>query len=145
MDNSVTRMLVIGKSNNIYNIFEDDEEEDEDELIEYKDEDDNNRKEETEKDGKFKVIFDLEDISLEHVKEIIYKLNELYLEDGLCRGLFKYAEEIRIKSEEKEKERYEMINNHNYIVLVNYVNINEIKAHKYENKKCKDEILHFQT
>ena len=65
---------------------------------------------------------------LEDVEEIIFKWNESYLEDGLCRGLFKYAEKIRTKSEEKEKERSEMINNNNYIMLVNYVNVNEIKA-----------------
>ena len=34
-------------------------------------------------------------MSLEDVKEIIYKWNELHLEDGLCGGLFKYREEIK--------------------------------------------------
>ena len=34
MNDSVTRMLVSGKSNNIYYIFKDNKEEDEDELIE---------------------------------------------------------------------------------------------------------------
>ena len=84
-------------------------------------------------------------MSLEDAEEIIYKWNELYLEDSLCGELFKYGEEIRMKSEEKEKERCKMINNHNCITLVNYVNMNEIKVLKYKNKKCEDEILHFQT
>ena len=42
-----------------------------------------------------------------------------------------------MKREEKEKERSEMINNHNCIMLVNYVNVNEIKVQKYGNKNAK--------
>ena len=54
ISDSVTRMLVSGKSNNMCNIFEDNEEEDENELTKYEDKDNDNRKGEIEKDEKSK-------------------------------------------------------------------------------------------
>ena len=57
MNDSVTRMPLSSKNNNIYNIFkdyEDNEEENENELTEYEDENNNNRRGETEKIEKSK-------------------------------------------------------------------------------------------
>ena len=68
----------------------------------------------------------------------MHKWNELHPKEGLCGGLFKHVDEMRTKSEEKEKERWEMVNNHNCITLMNYVNVNEIKAQKHVNKKLRD-------
>ena len=80
----------------------------------------------------------MEDVSLDDVEEITHKWNELHPEEGLCGGLFKHVDGMRTKSEEKEKERGEMVNIHNCITLMNYANVNEIKAQKHANKKLID-------
>ena len=139
MNDSETGMPVSGTNNNVHNMLEYDEEEEHDEMKECEDEDENNRKGDEVNDGKIKERFDLEDMSLDDVEEITCKWNELHPEDGLCGGLFKHVDEIRTKSEEKEKERCEMVNIQNCITLVNYVNVNEIKAQKHVNKHLIDE------
>ena len=43
-------------------------------------------------------------MSLEDLEEIIYKYNELYPEDSLCRGLFKCVDDLQMKSCELQKQ-----------------------------------------
>ena len=45
---------------------------------------------------------------------------------------------MRTKSEEKEKERGEIVNIHNCITLINYVNENEITYQMHANKRLID-------
>ena len=42
--------------------------------------------------------YNIDNMSLEDVEEIIYKYNELYPEDSLYRELFKYVNKYRTKS-----------------------------------------------
>ena len=136
---SETGMPVSCKNNNMHNAFEDNEEEEDDEMKECENEDKDNSKGDAVKDGKIKATFDLEDMSLDDAEGIICKLNELHPEEGLCGGLFKYADDIRTKSEEKEKERCKMVNIQNCITLINYANVNEVKPQKQLNKHLIEE------
>ena len=78
-------------------------------------------------------------MSLEDAEEMLQKCNEMHPDDSPCAGVFQYVAELATEITEKETERCDLINNQNYIALINHANMNEIKAQIQENEKLINE------
>ena len=87
---------------------------------------------EHQKENTTKVSFDVEHVTVEDVEETLHAHIEKHPDNRACVGIFHYVDELKSEIKEKEKERCELMNNQNCIVLTNCVNVNEIKAQDHE-------------
>ena len=80
-------------------------------------------------------------MSLEDLKEIIYKYNELHPEDSLHGGLFKYIDELKMRSCELQKQNnstkksLRLMEKQYKVEKANVQKKNEEVAKKYNIKK----------
>ena len=113
------------QNNSTYSIFEDTEEEDEECA---KDEDDKCIKIIENPKTATKFSFDAENASLEEIEEIARKHNEKHSDESPGEGVCEYVSALEKEIKEIEKKRCELINDQHYAMLINYANVNELKA-----------------
>jgi len=74
-----------------------------------------------------KVKVNVDDVSVEEIKDVVDKHIEKHPNDGQFTGVFKHVENLKKELQEKEKEQDEEKNYRNYVTMINFINETEIK------------------
>ena len=124
------------ENNKTYSIFEYSEEEDEEDA---EDEDNECVKMSTHpKEKTTKCSFNTENLSLVDIEEKTRKFKEKHPDESPGAGVFQYASVLETEIKEKEKEIEACKNNQHCTMLMNHVNVNEIKAQDHEHNELAD-------